>query len=70
MPVYSCRVADARGRIGEFLREAASEESCLRELPPGMPTCWRSKSCRPWRCNAGDRAVHAACSRTSRACSR
>jgi type II secretory pathway component PulF len=35
MPVYSCRVADGKGRIGEFLREAASEESCLRELAAG-----------------------------------
>ncbi len=32
MPVYLCRVSNARGRIEEFLREAASEESCLREL--------------------------------------
>jgi general secretion pathway protein F len=35
MPVYACRIADARGRVGEFLREAASEESCLRDLAAG-----------------------------------
>jgi type II secretory pathway component PulF len=37
MPVYACRVADARGRIGEFLREAASEQSCLREVAARHP---------------------------------
>jgi type II secretory pathway component PulF len=37
MPVYVCRVADARGRVGEFLREAASEDSCLREVAAKHP---------------------------------
>ena len=37
MPVYVCRVADANGGVGEFLREAASEESCLRELTGKHP---------------------------------
>jgi general secretion pathway protein F len=37
MPVYVCRVADAKGGIGEFLREAASEESCLREVAEKHP---------------------------------
>ena len=37
MPVYVCRVADAKGGIGEFLREAASEESCLREVTGKHP---------------------------------
>ncbi|MCX7030480.1 MAG: type II secretion system F family protein [Spirochaetes bacterium] len=37
MPVYVCRVADAKGQIGEFLREAASEESCLREVTEKHP---------------------------------
>jgi len=37
MPVYVCRVADSRGRVGEFLREAASEESCLREVAAKHP---------------------------------
>ncbi len=32
MPVYLCRVSDERGKIAQFLRESASEESCLREL--------------------------------------
>ena len=32
MPVFTCRIADGRGKVEEFLREAASEESCLREL--------------------------------------
>ena len=37
MPVYVCRVADANGGVGEFLREAASEESCLREVTEKHP---------------------------------
>jgi type II secretory pathway component PulF len=37
MPVYVCRVADAKGGIAEFLREAASEESCLREAAAKHP---------------------------------
>jgi type II secretory pathway component PulF len=32
MPVYMCRVADGKGKIEEFLREAASEEPLVREL--------------------------------------
>jgi type II secretory pathway component PulF len=32
MPVYRCRVSDAKGRIQELLREAASEEPLVREL--------------------------------------
>ncbi len=32
MPVYACRVANEKGKVEEFLREAASEESCLREI--------------------------------------
>ena len=32
MPVYLCRVADDSGKVEQFLREAASEESCLREI--------------------------------------
>jgi len=32
MPVYACRVADEKGKIQEFLREASSEESCLRDI--------------------------------------
>jgi type II secretory pathway component PulF len=32
MPVYACRVADGKGKTRELLREAASEESLLREL--------------------------------------
>lgn len=32
MPVYVCRVSDTKGKIEEFLREAASEEPLLREL--------------------------------------
>ena len=32
MPVFICRVADAQGKIEEFLREAASEEPLVMEL--------------------------------------
>lgn len=32
MPVYRCRVADARGRATEVLRDAASEEALLRDF--------------------------------------
>jgi type II secretory pathway component PulF len=32
MPVYLCRVADAKGKIEELLREAVSEEPLLREF--------------------------------------
>ena len=35
MPVFSCRVGDEHGKVEEFLREAASEESLLRELASG-----------------------------------
>lgn len=37
MPVYVCRVSNEKGRIDEFLREAASEESCLREVSEKNP---------------------------------
>jgi type II secretory pathway component PulF len=37
MPVYVCRVSDDRGKIRQFLQEAASEESCLREVSVGNP---------------------------------
>jgi type II secretory pathway component PulF len=32
MPVYVCRVADDKGKIEEFLREAVAEEPLIREL--------------------------------------
>jgi type II secretory pathway component PulF len=32
MPIYYCRVVDARGRTSSFLREAATEEVLIREL--------------------------------------
>jgi len=32
MPIYNCRVVDARGRTSSFMREAASEEVLIREL--------------------------------------
>jgi type II secretory pathway component PulF len=32
MPIYNCRVVDARGRTSSFVREAASEEVLIREL--------------------------------------
>jgi type II secretory pathway component PulF len=32
MPIYYCRVLDARGRTNTFVREAASEEVLIREL--------------------------------------
>jgi type II secretory pathway component PulF len=32
MPMYLCRVADAKGKIEELVREAVSEEPLLREL--------------------------------------
>ncbi len=32
MPVYQCRVVDARGRSSEMVREAASEDALLRQL--------------------------------------
>jgi type II secretory pathway component PulF len=32
MPIYYCRVLDARGRTNSFVREAASEEVLIREL--------------------------------------
>jgi type II secretory pathway component PulF len=32
MPIYYCRVVDARGRTSSFMREAASEEVLIREL--------------------------------------
>jgi type II secretory pathway component PulF len=35
MPVYVCRVADASGKIEQFLRDAASEDSLVRELSAG-----------------------------------
>jgi general secretion pathway protein F len=37
MPVYVCRVADDKGKIQQFIRESASEESCLRELSQTHP---------------------------------
>ncbi len=37
MAVYVCRVADDKGRIQQFLREAVSEDSCLRELSERHP---------------------------------
>src|SRR5512142_2960812 len=35
MPMYVCRVADANGKILEITREAASEETLIRELSAG-----------------------------------
>ena len=32
MPLFACRVVDGRGKIQEFLREAPSEDSLVREL--------------------------------------
>ena len=32
MPIYYCRVVDARGKTSSFVREAASEEVLIREL--------------------------------------
>jgi len=32
MPIYRCRVVDARGRTASFVREAAAEEVLIREL--------------------------------------
>jgi type II secretory pathway component PulF len=32
MPIYYCRVVDARGRTSSFVREAATEEVLIREL--------------------------------------
>ena len=32
MPIYYCRVVDARGRTSSFMREAATEEVLIREL--------------------------------------
>lgn len=37
MPVYFCRISNEKGRIEEFLRESASEETCLRELNEKNP---------------------------------
>jgi len=37
MPVYVCRVSDDKGKIRQFLRESASEESLLRELATANP---------------------------------
>ena len=45
MPVYACRVADEKGRIEEFFREAASEESCLREVAAKNPFVLSLKEC-------------------------
>lgn len=35
MPMYICRVADAKGKIQEITREASSEETLVRELSAG-----------------------------------
>jgi type II secretory pathway component PulF len=37
MAVYLCRVADHSGKIQQFLREAATEDSCIRELSERHP---------------------------------
>jgi general secretion pathway protein F len=37
MPVYVCRIANEKGQVEQFLREAATEESCLRELSAKSP---------------------------------
>jgi general secretion pathway protein F len=45
MPVYACRVADEKGRIEEVVLEAASEESCLREVAARNPFVLSLREC-------------------------
>ncbi len=52
MPVYLCRVADSQGRIEEIRREAASEESCLRELSAANPFVLSIRTLSPSRVDA------------------